>query len=61
MLAEAAFLRKGLVDRPFVAQRPVPEGKMTIAGAESEQLLKAGAALDPAAVIDHVREWPPFA
>lgn len=61
MLAEAAFLRKGLVNGPFIAQRPVQKGKMIIAGAEFEQLLKAGVALDPAAVIDHIREWPPFA
>ncbi|AIQ17142.1 hypothetical protein H70357_11080 [Paenibacillus sp. FSL H7-0357] len=60
MLVEAAILRKGLVNRPCITQRPVQKGKMIIEGTESEQLLKAGVALDPAAVIDHIWGWPSF-
>ncbi|MNP09631.1 hypothetical protein D3C76_1017450 [compost metagenome] len=49
------------MDRPFVAQRTVQKGQMVIACTEAQQLLEAGAALNPAAVIDHIGEGPPFA
>lgn len=57
---EAAPLGEGLMYRPFIAQRAVQEGQMVVPRAEAQQLLEALAALNPAAVIDHIREGAPF-
>lgn len=57
---EAAPLGEGLVHRPFIAQRAVQEGQMIVPRAEAQQLLEALAALNPAAVIDHIREGAPL-
>lgn len=46
---------------PFITQRTVQERQVVIPRAEAQQLLEPLAALNPAAVIDHIREGAPFA
>lgn len=47
------------MNRPFVAQRPVQKQQVPVAGTKAQQLLKARALLNAAAVKDHVGKRPP--